>query len=89
MSTVAVVASLDDIAQTMKDKIDLIISGIDEISTTNPKVSLRIDQTDDGVRLVADISFQNQDHVSPMEYAEQLIATELIKVIINNHYAKS
>lgn len=88
MSTVAMVASLDEIAQTMTDKINIVISGIEEIITTQPKVVLRLTQNQDGILLVADISFVGQQHVSPMEYAEQLIATELIMVIINNHYSK-
>lgn len=88
MSTVAMVASLDEIAQTMTDKINIVISGIEEIVTTQPEVVLRLTQNNDGVLLVADISFKGHQHVSPMEYAEQLIATELIMVIINNHYSK-
>jgi hypothetical protein len=89
MSVVAVPASLDEIAQTMTEKINLVIMDIEEISKTKPTVKLRLVQNKtDGLVIEAEISFANSHHLSPMEFAEQLIATDLIKVVVNNHFAR-
>ena len=89
MSTVAVPTSLDEIAQTMTEKIRIVISDIDEIAKTKPRVSLRLVQHEkDGLVIVADISFPATNHLSPMEFSEQLIATSLIKVVVNKHFAR-
>lgn len=89
MSTLAVPASLDEIAHTMTEKIKITISDIDEIAKTKPCVKLRLVQDPkDGLVIVADISFPEVNHLSPMEFSEQLIATSLIKVVVNQHFSR-
>lgn len=89
MSIVAVPTSLNEIAQTMTDKMNLVIMDIEEIAKTKPNVQLRLVQNEsEGLVIEAEVSFPHTSHLSPMEFAEQLIATNLIKVVVNNHFAR-
>lgn len=89
MSILAVPTSLTEIAQTMTDKMNLVIMDIEEIAKTKPNVQLRLVQNkSEGLVIEAEVSFPNSEHLTPMEFAEQLIATDLIKVVVHNHFAR-
>lgn len=76
--------NVEDMAGIMTNLIDESIQDIDEIRRTNPIVNFNLGRDkSDKLILVASVTFPEDEAISPMDYAERLIAVGLIKTLVS------
>lgn len=77
--------SIDEIANSMAQSVNIAIQDVEEITRTNPKVTFDLGRDKSNkLILVATVSFPDEGTISPMEYTERLVASDLIKTLVAN-----
>lgn len=77
--------NVDEMAEYMAGIVNNAIGNVEEISKTNPTVGFNLGRDSmNKLVLVASVTFEEDGTLSPMEYAERLIAADLIKTLVSN-----